>query len=107
MSIISNQAAECIYWTPSEIKIIDGDLVKYLDVLVHTFRLGDVEDPDIYVAEPIWQWQQTEAGQWVMKHAVTEPYWTKRMDYHSYGYECNIIARLRESDAVFFNLKFK
>jgi len=107
MSITRNQAAEWNHWTPSEVKIIDGVVVKYLDVLVYTFRLGDVEDPAIYAAGPIYEWQKTDAGRWVMDHAVKEPYWTNRVDYNSYGYECNIFARLRESDAVFFNLKFK
>ena len=32
--------------------------------LLHEFRLGDVEDPEIYAAQPIWEWQQTEAGAW-------------------------------------------
>lgn len=91
---------------PSEVKIVDGVPVKYIDILVHTFGLGDVEDPEIYAAEPIWEWQQTEAGQWVMEHAVNQPWWTKRMDYNSYGYKCNIIARLSEADAVFFRLKY-
>ncbi len=107
MAINRNHQAEYKHWTPSEVKIIDGVPVKYLDVLVHTFRLGDVEDPAIYAAGPIYEWQKTDAGRWVMDHSVKEPYWTKRVDYNSYGYECNIFARLRESDAVFFNLKFK
>jgi hypothetical protein len=106
MAMTRNQAAEFNHWTPSEVKIVDGVAVKYLDVLVHTFRLGDVEDPVIYAAAPIWEWKQTEAGQWVMAHAVDQPYWTKRVDYHSYGYEFNIVARLREADAVFFRLKY-
>ena len=31
--------------------------------------MGDVDDIDIYVAEPIHQWQQTAQGQWAMQHA--------------------------------------
>lgn len=31
--------------------------------------MGDVEDPDIFAGEPIWQWQQTEQGRWVMENA--------------------------------------
>ena len=106
MALTRNHAAEYNHWTPSEVKIIDGVPVKYLDILVHTFRLGDVEDPEIYAAQDLWDWQQTEAGQWVMENAVTQPWWTKRMDYHSYGYEFNIVARLSEADAVFFKLKY-
>ena len=106
MAIVRNHTAEYMNVTPSEVKIIDGVAVKYMDVLVHTFRLGDVEDPDIYAAEPIWAWQQSDAGCWIMEHAVEKPYWVRRTDYQSYGYEFKIVARLSEADAVFFKLKY-
>jgi hypothetical protein len=106
MALTHNHAVESTHWTPSEVKIVDGVAVKYMDILVHTFRLGDVEDPDIYAAEPIWAWQQSAAGCWIMEHAVEKPYWTRRTDYQSYGYEFKIIARLSEADAVFFKLKY-
>jgi hypothetical protein len=38
-------------------------------ITFHAFTMGDVEDVDIYVAEPIWRWQQTDQGRWVMEHA--------------------------------------
>jgi hypothetical protein len=106
MAIDRNHTAEYMNVAPSEVKIVDGVAVKYMDVLVHTFSLGDVEDPDIYAAEPIWAWQQTPAGCWVMEHAVEKPYWVRRPDYQIYGYEFKIIARLSEADAVFFKLKY-
>jgi len=34
----------------------------------HTFRMGDVEDPELYAAPPILEWQKTEQGCWVMAH---------------------------------------
>ena len=104
MAITRNQAAEWNHWTPSEVKIIDGVPVKFSDIVVHTFRLSDVEDPELYAAEPIWEWQQTPAGWWVLEHAVEKPYWTYH--YHSYGYEFNIVARLSEADQIFFKLKY-
>jgi hypothetical protein len=106
MAITRNHTAEYMNVTPSEVKIVDGVAVKYMDILVHTFRIGDVEDPEIYAADPIWEWQQTPAGCWVMEHAVNQPWWTKRIDYQSYGYEFNIVARLSEANAVFFKLKY-
>jgi hypothetical protein len=106
MAITRNRTAEYMNVTPSEVKIIDGVPMKFSDIIVHTFRLGDVEDPEIYAAEPIWQWQQTPAGRWVMEHAVNQPWWTKRIDYQSYGYEFNIVARLSEADQIFFRLKY-
>lgn len=106
MALTRNQSAEYTHWTPSEVKIIDGVAVKYSDIVVHEFLLGDSEDPDLYVAHPIWEWQQSEVGQWVMEHAVEKPYWTKRVDLNSYGYKCSIVARLCEADQVFYRLKY-
>jgi hypothetical protein len=90
----------------AEIKIIDGRPVRFCDVCVHEFGMGDVEDPDIYAAGPVWAWQQSESGQWVTKHAVEQPYWIKQMDYYNYMYQCRIIARLSEQDLTFFKLKW-
>jgi hypothetical protein len=106
MAITRNYTAEYLNMTPSEVKIVDGVAVKFSDILVHTFRLGDVEDPEIYAAGPLFDWERSEAGRWVMKHAVEKPYWSKRTDYYSYGYEFNIVARLSEADQVFFKLKY-
>ena len=106
MAITRNRTADYMNATPSEVKIVDGVPVKFADILVHTFRLGDVEDPEIYAAGPLFDWERSDAGQWVMKHAVGKPYWTKRIDYHSYGYEFNVVARLSEADQIFFRLKY-
>ena len=38
--------------------------------------MGDVDDVDIYAAQPIYQWQQTEQGQWVMANANNLTYHT-------------------------------
>ena len=38
-------------------------------VTFYKFLVGDVEDVDVYVAEPILRWQQTDRGKWVMNHA--------------------------------------
>jgi hypothetical protein len=106
MALTHNHAAESTYWTPSEVKIVDGVAVKYRDVIVHEFFMGDVEDLEIYIAEPVWKWQQSPAGAWVMEHAVEKPYWHKRVDMSTYGYRCYIVARLSEADEVFFRLKY-
>ena len=106
MAITRNHTAEYINATPSEVKIIDGVAVKYSDVVVHEFILSDVDDPEIYMAAPIWEWQQSPAGAWVMEHAVEKPYWHKRVDMPTYGYRCTIVARLSEVDQVFFRLKY-
>ena len=92
---------------PREVKVIDGVAVVYSDVVVHHFPMGDVEDPDLYAAQPLSDWQDSEAGKFVMAHAVEPPYWTRMIDNHSYGWRYAIVARMRESDQTFFRLKFK
>jgi hypothetical protein len=80
--------------------------VRFRDVCVHIIKIGDVEDPEIYVAAPIWEWQQTDAGKFVMEHAVDKPYWTQYMDYNSFGLVYRIMARLSEQNEVFWKLKW-
>ena len=89
-----------------EYQIIDGQVVKISDMVVHRFRLGDVDDPVLYAGEPIYQWQQSEAGQFVMEHALEPPWWVRHMDHLDYGYTFVIVARMRESDQTFYTLKY-
>ena len=92
---------------PSEYKLVDGKGVKFSDVKVHEFTMGDVEDPDLYAAEPLYKWQQSEAGQWVMAHAVEAPFWHRMVDPASYGHKYYVIARLSEQDQTYWTLKWQ
>ena len=91
---------------PREVKVIDGVATAYSDVVVHHFPMGDVEDPDLYAAQPLYDWQQSEAGAWVMEHAVEPPFWTRQADLESYGYRYYIVARLKEADQTYFKLRW-
>ena len=91
---------------PRQVKMIDGVPVAFSDVVVHHFPMGDVEDPDLYAAEPLYNWQKSEAGAWVMAHAVEPPFWVRQPDLSSYGYRYYIVARLREQDQTFWSLKW-
>ena len=90
-----------------ECKLINNKPVRFSDVKVFEFNMGDVEDPDLYAAEPLWDWQQTEAGQWVMAHAVETPFWHRTVDPASYGHKYFIIARLSEQDQTYWTLKWQ
>ena len=57
--------------------------------MFHEFSMGDVDDVDIYVAQPIYEWQQTEQGKWVMQHAQNLTYHTAP-DLHTFGYRVTI-----------------
>jgi hypothetical protein len=107
MSMAQNNLAEYQQYQDPEYKIIDNNVVRFSDICVHEFTIGDVEDPDLYAAQPIWEWQESEAGKFVMEHAVEKPYWIRQVDHHSYGHKYKIIARLSEPNQTFFKLKFK
>lgn len=106
MAKTSDLASNNLY-KPAEVKIINGVAVRRRDVCVHEITMGDVEDPDLFVAEPIWRWQQTDEGRFIMSHAVEPPYWTRTVDYASYGHRYRIIARLDEQHETFWRLKWR
>ena len=106
MAITRNEQAEYWHWQPEMTKIINGRPVRFSDVCVKEIRMADVEDPDLFVGHPIWEWQQTDVGKFVMEHAVEKPYWTRQLDYNSYGHVYRIMARLSEQDQTFWSLKW-
>ena len=63
-------------------------------IIVHQFSMGDVDDPDLYAAQPLYEWEHSEAGQWVMKNAADTPTWYRMADPMSYGYQYQIRAKL-------------
>lgn len=63
------------------------------EMVVHEFSVGDVEDPDLYAAEPLWKWQESEHGQWCMKNAADTPTWHRFADPMSFGYKYQIRAK--------------
>lgn len=71
-----------------------GDRVEEAKtVVVHKFTMGDVEDPDLYAAQPLYDWEHSEQGQWVMKNACDTPTWYRVADPISYGYKYEIRAK--------------
>ena len=75
-------------------------------VVVHRFRLGDVDDPEIYAAQPIWDWQQTDAGKFVMENAVEPPVYHQQLDHLNYGYQYAITAELEKKKLSEFYLRW-
>lgn len=75
-------------------------------MIFHQFQLGDVEDPDIYAAHPLWEWQQTEKGRWVMEHGLELTY-SIHPDIHNFGYKVSVTGSLTQDDEVYFTLKYQ
>lgn len=70
-----------------------------------SFNLGDCEDPQLYASQPIWEWQQTDMGKWVMKHCP-DPQFRIITEPQSWGYKCVVYGPLTNKDAFYFKLKF-
>ena len=76
-------------------------------LIVHTIYMGDVEDPDLFVAEPMYKWQIGEIGKWVMENAIhNSVVWHRHIDNNTYVYQYIITAEFEDADATFFMLKY-
>ena len=68
--------------------------------------MGDVDDVDIYVAPPIFQWQQTEQGRWVMEHATNLEYHSQ-IDQTTWGTRIIITGDLEDIKATEYFLRWE
>ena len=66
-----------------------------MQIVFHSFGLGDVDDVDIYAAEPILKWQSTDQGRWVMQNATNIGYFTY-LDSRFFGNRVDIVGDLEE-----------
>jgi len=75
-------------------------------VVVHKFTVGDVEDPDLYAGEPLWKWQESDAGKFVAENAIEPPVWQRDIDHLHFGYRYAIVATLEKKKLSEFYLRF-
>jgi hypothetical protein len=77
------------------VKTAQGDRVEEVrEVTVFSFTLdGGLEDPEMMAAEPLYDWEHSEHGQWVMRNACDTPTWHKSIDSSSYNYRFIIRAK--------------
>ena len=66
--------------------------------------MGDVEDVEIYAAQPIYEWQQTKEGKWAIDHAENI-YWISRPCAFTFGYRIEIIGTLHDKYATYYSIK--
>ena len=74
-------------------------------IVAHRFTVGDVEDPDIYAAQPLWEWQNSEAGKWAMENCAETPSWHRLMELYGYTYQVRIA--LTSKQLVYWKLKYE
>jgi hypothetical protein len=84
----------------------DGSISAIHRVVVHKFKVSDTDDPDLYAADPMVNWERSEPGKFVMKHAVSTPVWHRHLDYETYGYQYAIVAELESKKLSEFYLRW-
>ncbi len=92
--------------TLNKYMVINDRVHEIHKVVVHRFMMGDVEDPDLYAAEPLIEWQNSEMGKWVMSRAVETPEWHRHLEPITYGYHYAIVAKMKDVDYTFWQLKW-
>jgi hypothetical protein len=89
-------------------KYLEGNaVIEIITVTVHEFSIGDAEDPDLYAAEPLIKWENSEEGQWITAHALETPIWQRQIDHTLMGYRYKILAKLKDKDFTFWSLKYR
>ena len=90
----------------NEYMVIEDRVHQIHKVIVHRFQMGDVEDPDLYAAQPLLDWQNSEMGKFVMEKSVETPIWHRQHDQFNYGYQFAVEAFLKGADYSFWVLKW-
>jgi len=76
------------------------------NTLLHKFSMSNVEDPYLYAAFPISEWQQTDHGKWVMEHVQDQPTFYCEPDPATLGYRVAIWGKLHDQDVTYLKLKW-
>lgn len=75
-------------------------------LVVHKIEMSDVEDPDLMVAEPIYKWQQTPQGKFIMENSIGTPSWERYQNAMTWGHTYVIITELEAKKVTEYYLKF-
>lgn len=78
---------------------------KPITHLVHTFNMGDVEDPDLWAASSLSDWEKSDVGEWTMKNSNPTPTW-HRVPFN-YGWQYQIKAYLTPKQLTYYKLKYE
>ena len=67
--------------------------------------MGDVDDVEVYAAQPIYEWLQTDAGKWVNERCNDLIWQTVPGD--SYGWTVVLRGSITDQHATEYYLRFK
>ena len=75
-------------------------------VVVHSFMMGDVEDPDLFAAEPLYKWEQSDQGKFVTENAIDKPIWYRHESPYNWGHQYTVVAELEKKKLAEFYLRW-
>lgn len=81
-------------------------VIETKEIIVHSFTMGDVDDPDLYAGEPLYKWQISEEGQWCMERALETPMWSRAVDAYYYGHKYIVTATFDAKTLTEYYLRF-
>lgn len=90
-------------------KEVDGKHVINSEMVVHRFMLtmySDSDDSNVTISLPLSEWLNSEAGKWVVEHAIENPRWETFDNLLTMNKNVAVIARLTEQDQTYFALRF-
>jgi len=89
-----------------QVRVIDGIAEHIHNVVVHQFEIAALDDPVIEAGPKLYEWENSEQGQWIKSHAIEQPVWHKQEDHMHYLVKFAITAKLRGKDYTFWTLKW-
>lgn len=78
-----------------------------MEVIVHEFDMTGVDDPDLCAAEPLYNWEKSQEGQWVIKHSKTTPSWHRCHFGNPFGWKYIVKAELEGAALTEWLLKHR
>jgi hypothetical protein len=75
---------------------------------VHTVRVNSIDDDsDLLIADPLYKWETSDAGQWIMQNALETPQWVKTTDHRTIQYTYLVRAKLTPEQYTYWKLKYE
>lgn len=90
----------------NEFVIIDNVVKQIVTVKVYGINLGNCDDPVVYAAGPLIEWEKSPAGVFVKSKAVELPVWYQYTDPITFSSNIIVLARLYAEDASYYTLKW-
>ena len=74
-------------------------------ITFHKFGIGDPDDPEMYATFPMYEFMQTEKGQWIRANCA-DPQYIIKEDISTFGQQVVIYGEVPDPAATEYYLKW-